>query len=147
MTCLEYAGPHRAGIPIDPASDEYIWALTDWDAPVLVHIAPTLPPPRRPRPPLTIRLRPSHLPPLPRWPLDDAPGRLTEAKARRVKELLAVGYPKSEIARAMGLSRASVTGMAHGRSWCKVPWPPGFGPCRPGCSQVSRLTEAAGGGC
>lgn len=148
MTCLEYAGPTHAGRPVmDPDSDEYLWARTDWDAPALVHLAPTPPPPRPPRSPLTIRLRPSNLPPLPRWPLDDAPGRLNFAKARRAKELLAAGYSKSEIARAMGVSRASLTGLAHARSWRNVPWPPGYGPCRPGCSQVRRPAETGGSGC
>ena len=149
--CLQYAGPHPLDRPLDPDSDEYIVAMSDMSAPAMIHFAaapvrhqrhPPNPPPLSPT--TTIRRKPSHLPPLQPWPVADAPG-FSDAKALQAIQWIMRGYPKAEVGRALGVSRATISNFSTGRTWRHVPWPSGFGPCRPGCSQVGRTACPAPG--
>lgn len=146
---LELVGPHPDPLRADPDDPEFVhreWTFFNRDVPVLMCFgpvsaeAPPEPPPADPPKPSRSRRRARRpvLPALPTWPADDAPGRLNDAKARQALAWIVAGYPKAEIGRALGVSRSVITALAHGRAWAHLPWPPGFAPCRPGCSKVIR---------
>lgn len=120
--CLQYAGPHAHGVPIDPDSDAYLVAMSDMSAPTMIHFAPASPAPA----------------PAPRCRHSSPVGRLTEATALIAIHRICGGEMKSAIARELGVSRSAVTSVAHGRSWAHLPWPVGFGPCPRGRREVTR---------
>jgi hypothetical protein len=68
-----------------------------------------------------------------------AGGRLTDATARRAKEMLVAGVSKAAVARELGTSRAVIYSLAHGQRWDHVPWPVGWSHCAPGSAKLTRL--------
>ena len=66
-------------------------------------------------------------------------GRLTEEAALEAIDRLCSNESKTGIARVLGVSRSAINALAHGRSWTRLSWPPGFAPCARGCTEVTRL--------